>query len=344
MTDAERTIAVAAGDETYPIRIGPGLLGQLEGLLTPLAPSAILVVTDGNVDPLYGAAVERTLQRVARARRCVLNAGESQKSWPAVAYVIDALLALPADRRSVGLALGGGVVGDIAGFAASIFMRGIRLVQVPTTLLAQVDSSVGGKTGVNHPLGKNLIGAFHQPVLVVSDTEVLASLPQRELSAGLAEVLKHGLLADEPYFARVERDLPKLLGGDSVALAAAIACSCEIKAQIVARDAREKGERALLNLGHSFAHAIEALTHFEQWLHGEAVGSGLCLAADMSRRLGDIAGADVQRIEAAVAAARLPVRIAGLDGAAALASIRGDKKANSGPVRFLVVERTGRAW
>ena len=343
MAEFVRTIAVAAGGETYPIRIGPGLLAQLEGLLAPLTPSAILVVTDGNVDPLYGDAVERVLQPVARTRRCVLTGGESQKSWPAVAYVIDALLALPADRRSVVLALGGGVVGDIAGFAASVFMRGIRLVQVPTTLLAQVDSSVGGKTGVNHPLGKNLIGAFHQPVLVVSDTEVLASLPQRELSAGLAEVLKHGLLADEPYFARVERDLPKLLGGDSVALAAAIARSCEIKAQIVARDAREKGERALLNLGHTFAHAIEALTHFEQWLHGEAVGCGLCLAADMSRRLGNVSSADVQRIEVAVATARLPVRIAGLDRAAALASMRGDKKVDSGRVQFIALERIGRA-
>ncbi len=343
MSESVRTIAVAAGAEAYPIHIGPGLLARLADLLAPLAPSAILVVTDGNVEALYGAAVERALQRMARTRCCVLTAGENQKSWPAVAYVIDALLALPADRRSVVVALGGGVVGDIAGFAASIFMRGIRLVQVPTTLLAQVDSSVGGKTGVNHLLGKNLIGAFHQPVLVVSDTGVLASLPPREFSAGLAEVLKHGLLADEQYFDLVERDLAKLLAGDSAALSAAIARSCEIKAQIVARDTRERGERALLNLGHTFAHAIEALTHFEQWLHGEAVGSGLCLAADMSRRLGDISGADVQRIEAAVAAARLPVRIAGLDGAAALASMRGDKKADSGRVRFIVLERIGRA-
>jgi 3-dehydroquinate synthase len=261
----------------------------------------------------------------------------------AVEAVLDALLADGADRKSIVVALGGGVVGDIAGFAAAIYMRGIRFVQAPTTLLAQVDSSVGGKTGVNHPRGKNLIGAFHQPEVVVADTDTLRTLPPRELSAGLAEVLKHGLLADAGYFADVSRDLPRLLDCDEAALASAIARSCAIKAAIVARDEKESSERALLNFGHTFGHAIEALTGYERWLHGEAVGCGMCLAADLSARLGLIGRGDVEAIESAVAAARLPVRIEGLDRAAAVASMRGDKKAEAGEIRFIVLERIGRA-
>jgi 3-dehydroquinate synthase len=211
--------------------------------------------------------------------------------------VLDALIAHRADRRSVVVVVGGGVVGDIAGFAASIYMRGIRFVQVPTTLLAQVDSSVGGKTGVNHPQGKNLIGTFHQPSLVVADADVLRSLPPRELSAGLAEILKHGLLADADYFAAVETNLPRLLACDALAMADAVARSCEIKAGVVGRDEKESGERALLNLGHTFGHAIEALAGYGHWLHGEAVGCGLCLAADLSQRLGLLDRADVDRIQ-----------------------------------------------
>jgi 3-dehydroquinate synthase len=222
-------------------------------------------------------------------------------------------------------------------------MRGIRFVQVPTTLLAQVDSSVGGKTGVNHPSGKNLIGAFHQPAVVVSDTDTLRTLPARELSAGLAEVLKHGLLADHGYFERVERALPGLRALDPDDLAAAIAGSCEIKAGVVARDERERGERALLNLGHTFGHAIEALTGFTRWLHGEAVGCGLCLAGDLSARLGLIGRDDVERVDAAVARAGLPTRIAGLSRRQAFEAMRGDKKAEAGRIGFVVLERIGRA-
>ncbi len=283
------------------------------------------------------------LRPLAPAAVFELPGGETGKDMRAVEAVLDALLAAGADRKSIVIALGGGVVGDIAGFAAAIYMRGIRFVQVPTTLLAQVDSSVGGKTGVNHPRGKNLIGAFHQPEAVVADTDTLRTLPQRELSAGLAEVLKHGLLADADYFAQVTGDLPRLLACDERALTAAIGRSCEIKAAIVARDEKESGERALLNLGHTFGHAIEALTGYERWLHGEAVGCGMCLAADLSQRLGLITRMDVEAVERAVAAAKLPTRIEGLSRAAALESMRGDKKTEAGEIRFIVLERIGRA-
>jgi len=336
-------LTVDLAGRSYDIHIGAGLLGRLGEFLRPLRPSRLLVVTDPRVGSLYAQPVTAALAAVAPASVFELTGGEASKDLRAVEAVLDALQAAGADRRSVVVALGGGVVGDIAGFAAAIYMRGIRFVQVPTTLLAQVDWSVGGKTGVNHPRGKNLIGAFHQPEVVVADTDTLATLPPRELSAGLAEVLKHGLLADAAYFERVRDDLPRLLACDREALAAAIARSCEIKAGIVARDEREAGERALLNLGHTFGHAIESLTGYERWLHGEAVGCGICLAADLSRRLGLIGGDELAAIEGAIAAARLPTRIEGLDHAAAVASMRGDKKAEAGEIGFIVLDRIGRA-
>jgi 3-dehydroquinate synthase len=327
----------------YDIWIAPGLIGRLDEFVAPLAPTSIHIVTNTTVGRLYADPVRRACERVAPTSQCTIAEGETTKTLQTVAQVIDALVQARADRASVVLALGGGVVGDIAGFAASTFMRGARVVQVPTTLLAQVDSAVGGKTGVNHPSGKNLIGTFHQPSVVVSDTSVLRSLSQRELSAGLAEVLKHGLLADPDYFERTVRDLPALLALDDEALAAAIARSCQIKAHIVGRDERESGERALLNLGHTFGHAIEALTGFGRWLHGEAIGCGLCLAGDLSSRLGLIGPAEVDRIAQAVAQARLPARIEGLSKAAAIQVMRGDKKAQAGRIRFIVLERIGRA-
>jgi 3-dehydroquinate synthase len=327
----------------YDIWIAPGLIGRLGELIAPLAPTSIHIVTNTVVAPLYLEAVRRACDPVAPTSHCTIPDGESAKTLQTVEQVIDALVRARADRAAVVVALGGGVVGDIAGFAASVFMRGVRVVQVPTTLLAQVDSSVGGKTGVNHPSGKNLIGAFHQPSVVVSDTSVLRSLPPRELSAGLAEVLKHGLLADREYFERTAHDMARLLSLDDAALADAIARSCRIKASIVGRDERESGERALLNLGHTFGHAIEALTGFGRWLHGEAVACGLCLAGDLSARLGLLAAADVQRIAEAVSAARLPARIEGLSSVAAMDAMRGDKKAHAGRIRFVVLERIGRA-
>lgn len=336
-------VHVGLAGSPYEIHIGGALLARIDTFVAPLAPTSILIVSDATVAPLYGETALAAARRVAPTALLELIGGEQHKTMATVGRVLDALVASGADRRSLVVALGGGVVGDIAGFAAAIYMRGIRYAQAPTTLLAQVDSSVGGKTGVNHPRGKNLIGAFHQPALVLSDTDTLRTLPPRELSAGLAEVLKHGLLADADYFERTLRDLPRLLACDEEALAAAIARSCEIKAGVVARDEREAGERALLNLGHTFGHAIEALTGFSRWLHGEAVGCGLCLAADLSHRLGLIVRADVERIEAAVAAARLPTRIEGLSLRDALESMRGDKKAEAGRVKFVLLERIGRA-
>jgi 3-dehydroquinate synthase len=273
----------------------------------------------------------------------VLPDGEKHKQWLSVSTILDALVDCRADRKSLVVALGGGVVGDVAGFAAAVYMRGIRFVQVPTTLLAQVDSSVGGKTGINHVRGKNLIGAFHQPQLVISDTGTLRTLPDRELSAGLAEVLKHGLLGDQDYFERTSRDLLALRARDPDTLTRAIARSCEIKAGIVARDERESGERALLNLGHTFGHAIEALTSYSEWLHGEAVGCGLVLAADLSSRVGLLPREALAPVESAVRAAGLPTRIAGLSARAATESMRGDKKSEAGSIRFVLLDRIGRA-
>jgi 3-dehydroquinate synthase len=338
-----RRLTVDLAGRPYDIHIGSGLLDRLEEFVRPLRPSRLLVVTDVRVGPLYASRVQAALRPLGPPAVFELAGGETGKDMRAVEAVLDALFASGADRRSLVVALGGGVVGDIAGFAAAIYMRGIRFVQVPTTLLAQVDSSVGGKTGVNHPRGKNLVGAFHQPEAVVADTDTLRTLPPRELSAGLAEVLKHGLLADAGYFAQVRRELPRLLSCDQRALADAIARSCEIKAAIVARDEKESGERALLNLGHTFGHAIEALTGYGRWLHGEAVGCGMCLAADLSQRLGLLPRADVETVETAVAAAGLPSRIEGLSRAAALESMRGDKKADAGEIRFILLERIGRA-
>ena len=338
-----KRVAVAVPGSHYDILVGPNALSLLPESLTQLAPTRILIVTDGNVGRLHAAMVQALVSPLAPTEVFGGIEGEAGKTMAAVERVVDALVAHRADRKSVVIALGGGVVGDIAGFAAAVFMRGIRFVQVPTTLLAQVDSSVGGKTGVNHPSGKNLIGAFHQPSLVVADTDTLRTLPARELSAGLAEVIKHGLLADAEYFDRVCAALPRLRACDGEALMEAIVGSCEIKAGVVSRDERESGERALLNLGHTFGHAIEALSGYGHWLHGEAVGCGMCLAADLSHRLGLIGADEVERVEAAVRAAALPARIDGLSLDAALASMAGDKKAEAGRIRFILLERIGKA-
>ncbi len=336
-----RQVEVAVAGGAYEILIGAGASAELAPRVAAFAPTRLLIVTDDIVADLYAGEIARALAPVAAVAVCRLHDGEAGKTLRAVEQVIDALVAHRADRRSIVVALGGGVVGDIAGFAASVYMRGIRFVQVPTTLLAQVDSSVGGKTGVNHAAGKNLIGAFHQPLLVVADTALLRSLPPREVSAGLAEVIKHGLLADGDYFAAVERDMRRLRACEDEATTRAVARSCEIKAGVVARDEKEAGERALLNLGHTFGHAIEAITGYRHWLHGEAVGCGLCLAADLSRRLGLIDEGEAQRVVAAVAAAGLPTRIAGLSRAAALQAMAGDKKAHAGEIRFVLLARIG---
>jgi len=338
-----RKIAVNLAGRSYDILIGPGMIGRLGECLARLNPTSIHVVCTEVVAPLYAQAALASARAVAPTQLCTIADGESIKNLTTTAIVLDALVSGHADRRSVVVALGGGVLGDIAGFAASIYMRGIRFVQVPTTLLAQVDSSVGGKTGVNHPSGKNLIGSFHQPSIVLSDTTTLKTLPPREVRAGLAEILKHGLLADREYFDHTVEALPKLLALDADALVEAIAGSCQIKAAVVGRDERENGERALLNLGHTFGHAIEALTGYTQWLHGEAVACGLCLAADLSARVGMIGPDVVQQVRAAVARAGLPTRIAGISRAAAFDAMRADKKALAGRIDFVLLQRIGQA-
>jgi len=337
-----RCISVNLKERSYAIAIGTGLLDRLHEFVAPLTPTSVSVVTNTLVGPLYAQRVQRALSGFS-AHIIELPDGEQHKQWPAVSQVLNALVDKRVDRRGVIIALGGGVVGDIAGFAASIYMRGIRYVQVPTTLLAQVDSSVGGKTGINHPGGKNLVGAFHQPSAVISDTETLRTLPPRELSAGLAEVLKHGLLADNDYFEQMCAAIEPMRALDARALAAAIEGSCEIKASVVARDEHEAGERALLNLGHTFGHAIEAMTAYSGWLHGEAVGCGLVLAAELSRLLGTITDEEVQAIERAVARAGLPTRVDNLSASTAIEVMRGDKKTEAGQIRFIVLDRIGHA-
>ena len=336
-------VSVGLAGRSYEILIGPDLLRRAAEFIAPLAPTRIALVTSAKVNDLYAERVRNVLSGLGPLMTIVLPDGEAHKNWSSVSKILDALVEGGADRRSLVVALGGGVVGDVAGFAASIFMRGIRFVQMPTTLLAQVDSSVGGKTGINHERGKNLIGAFHQPQVVISDTSTLKTLPARELSAGLAEILKHGLLADRKYFEQVVHDLPALRACALDALGRAIAGSCEIKAGIVARDERETGERALLNLGHTFGHAIEAMTGYTRWLHGEAVGCGLVLAADLSVRVGLLERAAIGPIEAAVQAAGLPARIEGLSLERAIESMRGDKKSEAGAIRFILLEHIGRA-
>ena len=326
-------LPVRLGNRTYDILIGPALLPRLAEFVAPLSPTSLHIVCTEVVAPLYGQAALAACRSVAHSYLVAIPDGEGHKDLATASRVIDALVGNRADRRSIVIALGGGVVGDIAGFAAATFMRGVRVVQVPTTLLAQVDSSVGGKTGVNHPRGKNLIGAFHQPSAVIADISALATLPDRELRAGLAEVIKHGLLAD----------LPLLLARDPAALERAVHGSCAIKAAVVGRDERESGERALLNLGHTFGHAIETLTGYTTWLHGEAVACGLVLATDLSRRLGLVGPEIVDTVRDAVARAGLPARIPGLDRKAAIAAMRGDKKAYAGRVEFVVLERIGQA-
>ena len=337
-----RSIPVGLGQREYSIHIGAGLLDRVHEFIAPLAPTSIIIVTNEVVGPLYAQRL-RDAAGTQPVGIVELPDGEQHKQWTCVAHLIDAMVAARADRRAVIVALGGGVIGDIAGFAASVYMRGVRYVQVPTTLLAQVDSSVGGKTGVNHPSGKNLIGAFHQPSAVISDTKTLMTLPERQLSAGLAEVLKHGLIADAAYFEQMAADLQLLRSGDADALTAAIAGSCEIKASIVARDEREAGERALLNLGHTFGHAIEVMTGYSRWLHGEAVGCGLVLAAHLSHLLGTLKASDVEQIVSAVKRAGLPTRVDGLSARDAIETMRGDKKADAGQTHFIVLDRIGRA-
>jgi 3-dehydroquinate synthase len=338
------TVTVDTGHERYDILIGPGLLSDdtsWQGL--PRAAHAV-IVSNTTVAPLYADAVERRLAAVhARVSRVVLPDGEAHKDWPTLNLVFDHLLAEGCDRRTVLFALGGGVVGDMTGFAAASYMRGVPFVQLPTTLLAQVDSSVGGKTAINHPLGKNMIGAFYQPRRVLCDLDTLATLPKREFAAGLAEVIKYGPIADLAFLDWIESNLDGLLAREPQALAHAVRRSCEIKAAVVGADEKEAGQRAILNYGHTFGHAIEAGLGYGQWLHGEAVGCGMVLAADLSARLGGIDPAFAQRLRALIARAGLPVRAPDLGGERWLSLMRLDKKAEAGEIRFVLLDAPGRA-
>ena len=338
------TLNVALGERAYPIHIGRGLLDQA-GLIVPhLKTKRVAIVTNEVVGPLYLERVRSALEAAGvRVSAVVLPDGEARKDWPTLNLIFDMLLAERCERSTTLLALGGGVVGDMGGFAAACYQRGMPFIQVPTTLLAQVDSSVGGKTAINHPLGKNMIGAFYQPRLVLADIDTLDTLPDRELSAGLAEVIKYGLIRDPEFLAWLETNLERLVARDTDALAFAIERSCRNKAEVVAADETEQGERALLNLGHTFGHAIETGLGYGEWLHGEAVAAGTMMAAELSRRLGWISAGDVSRIEALFERARLPVWGPRLGVERYVELMAHDKKVEAGKLRLVLLREVGRA-
>ena len=338
---------VELGDRRYPIHIGPGEAAHPERLAPELSGRRVAVVTNRTVAPLHGEALRASLAGAGIHGEPLwieLPDGESHKTLATVEQILTRLLEARLDRGSRIVALGGGVVGDIAGFAAAIYQRGIDFVQVPTTLLAQVDSSVGGKTGVNHPLGKTMIGAFHQPRAVVIDTNSLNTLPARELRAGLAEVIKYGLMQDAEFFAWLEENIDRLLALEPEALIHAIRRSCACKAEVVAADERESGRRALLNLGHTFGHAIETGMGYGAWLHGEAVGTGMAMAARMSARMGWLAPADAERAEALIRRAGLETRAPEELDAARFRELMGiDKKVSDGQLRLVLLRGLGNA-
>ena len=338
-----KTLVVDLGERSYPIYIGDGLLARADLLRPHIGGRQVMIVTNDTVAPLYLHKVQAAVEGL-QCHSVVLPDGERYKTWEVLNRIFDALLEDRCDRRVTVIALGGGVVGDMAGFAAACYQRGVPFMQVPTTLLAQVDSSVGGKTGVNHPLGKNMIGAFHQPNCVLIDTATLNTLPDRELSAGLAEVIKYGLIRDVAFLEWLEENMDALLRRDAAALAEAIERSCRNKAEVVAADERESGVRALLNLGHTFGHAIETGMGYGVWLHGEAVAAGMCMAAALSARLGWIRTADVARIEILIQRAGLPVRAPKtLDPARMLEVMAVDKKAQEGIIRLVLLKAVGEA-
>jgi len=339
-----QTVRVTLAERAYPIHIGAGLL-ERASLLVPLLPQRrVALVTNQTVAPLYLDRVARALEAAGvTSVRVVVPDGEAHKNWSTLNKVFDALLENRCDRKTAIVALGGGVIGDLAGFAAATYQRGVPFVQVPTTLLAQVDSSVGGKTAINHPLGKNMIGAFHQPLAVLADMDTLATLPPAELRAGLAEVIKHGAIRDAAFFDWLEANLDALLRLDRGALAYVVKRSVEIKAAVVAVDERETGPRALLNFGHTFGHAIEAGLGFGAWLHGEAVAAGMVMAADLSARLGMLERAAVDRLRRLIERAGLPTAGPALGADRYLDLMAVDKKAEAGRIRFILLDRLGAA-
>ncbi len=337
-------VGIDLADRSYDILIGQGLLEEAASLQHLPAATSALIVSNVTVAPLYAARLKALLEpRHRQVLTLELPDGEAHKEWTSLNQIFDTMLAAGCDRKTVIYALGGGVVGDVAGFAAACYMRGVPFVQIPTTLLAQVDSSVGGKTAINHPLGKNMIGAFYQPLRVIADLDTLDTLPERELSAGLAEVIKYGPIADNAFLDWIDVNLEALLARDKAALAYAVKRSCEIKAWVVGQDERESGLRAILNFGHTFGHAIEAGLGYGQWLHGEAVGCGMVMAIELSHRLGLVEAAYAARLARIIERARLPIRGPALGADRYLELMRVDKKAEGGEIRFVVIESPGRA-
>ncbi|HKU14578.1 MAG TPA: 3-dehydroquinate synthase [Steroidobacteraceae bacterium] len=335
-------IDIALGERSYPILIGPGLLQDGALLRTHIAARNLLVVTNETVAPLYLSRLQGALQD-RRVATLVLPDGEEHKTLDSFARILDALVAGRMNRDAAAVALGGGVIGDMVGFAAACYQRGIDYVQVPTTLLAQVDSSVGGKTGVNHPLGKNLIGAFHQPRCVLADTSTLQTLSSREYRAGLAEVVKYGFIYDAAFLQWIEANVESLLAREDGAMTHAVRRSCEIKAEVVAQDEREHGLRAILNFGHTFGHAIETAAGYGSWLHGEAVAAGMVMATDMSTRLGWLPVADRDRVVRLVEKLGLPVAAPQIGAQRGRELMGMDKKVLGGRIRLILLRELGRA-
>ncbi|WP_292666305.1 3-dehydroquinate synthase [Nitrosomonas sp.] len=333
-----------AEKRSYPIHIGHGILQHVDLIVSCLPQKRVAIVSNSTIAPLYLEKLQTALEKQGvRTMPIILPDGETHKNWETLNIIFDALLKNHCERNTTILALGGGVVGDLTGFAAATYLRGVPFIQIPTTLLAQVDSSVGGKTGINHPLGKNMIGAFYQPLMVLADSATLNTLPDRELRAGLAEVIKYGLIRDPAFFDWLEQNMHRLLARDPVTLNEAIQRSCENKAEIVAADEKEKGIRALLNLGHTFGHAIENGMGYGVWLHGEAVAAGTVMAAELSRRMKLIGEADVQRIRKIFIQAGLPVVAPEMPAEKYLELMLLDKKVESGKTRFIVLNRIGEA-
>ncbi|QWD93347.1 3-dehydroquinate synthase [Polynucleobacter asymbioticus] len=340
-----KTLTVDLDQRSYPIYIGSDLIDRPDLFEACSKASSIYIVTNTTVAPLYAERLSKTLATFGKSVRTItLPDGESFKDWKNLQTIFDELLKHGADRQTVLVALGGGVIGDMTGFAAASFMRGIRFIQVPTTLLSQVDSSVGGKTGINHPLGKNMIGAFHQPVAVVADLNTLKTLPPRELSAGLAEVIKHGAIADASFLDWIEANTNALLACDIEAMSHAVLRSCEIKSAVVSADEREGGVRATLNFGHTFGHAIEAGMGYGEWLHGEAVACGMVMGAKLSCLLQKITQADVDRLTRIIHAMHLPITAPKFGAERYIELMQVDKKAEGGQIRYVLLEQIGKAY
>lgn len=336
------TVNVDLGERSYPIRIGADLIGHTDLFAPHIAGTSITIVTNETVEPLYGDALRAALAPLGKqVSTVVLPDGEVYKNWETLNRIFDALLGAQADRKTTLIALGGGVIGDMTGFAAACYMRGVPFIQVPTTLLSQVDSSVGGKTGINHPLGKNMIGAFYQPQAVIADIGSLRTLPARELAAGLAEIIKTAAIADAAFFEWLEHNIEALNRRDPAVLMHAVKRSCEVKASVVAADEREGGLRAILNFGHTFGHAIEAGLGYGEWLHGEAVGCGMVMAADLSVRLGQLDEAVRQRLVSVIGAAKLPTRAPALGDSRYIELMKVDKKAEAGTIKFILLKKLG---